>query len=149
MNHNTSVRHVNGVAFGALGLAVATALGAAIGLAFAPQSGAKTRKELWQKAQGLATTFQQSKETVQNLLAEVFGSVDDQLEQAYLEIRGHILAAVDDISDKRQLTQKRFDKIVDDAIAEVTKGKDWAEDQVKALAERLKGEWEAIQTQLK
>lgn len=134
---------------GALGLAIAAALGAAAGLMFAPQSGAKTRKELGEKAEALATTFKESKEDIQSWLTDTFGTVSDGLEEAYLNIRGHILAAIDEVEDKAKLTQKSYDKIVDSIVKELSKDRDWAEDKIEALAKRFKGEWKKIQPTLK
>lgn len=148
MQHNTSVKDGNGVAMGALGLAVAAALGAAIGLMFAPQSGEKTRKELAQKAESLAATFQQSRESIQKWLTDIFGAVNDQLEEFYLNMRGHILAAVDAVEDKKHFTQQQFESIVDDVIKNAAKGREWTEDKVEVLAHRFKAEWKEIHSKL-
>lgn len=145
MNQNTSDRNVNHSGVGALGLAVAAAIGAALGLAFAPQSGEKTRKELWNKAQDLASGFNETRENVQKFLSDTFGQVTDDLEKAYVEIRGRVIAAVDDISDKTGFTQKKYHEIVDEAVNSIAQGKKWAEKEITAITKRLNDEWEKVQ----
>lgn len=149
MQANKSDNTGNSIIAGAFGLAVAAALGAAAGLLFAPQSGAKTRDEIGKKAEAIATTFKQSREEIQEWLTEIFGTVNDTLEEAYLNIRGHILAGIDEVADKAQMTQKAYEKIVDDVVKEASKDRDWAEEKVQALAKKFKGEWKKIHSQLK
>ena len=152
MQQNTGVRDKGGTSSGVrstLGLAIAAALGAAVGIMFAPQSGDKTRKELAKKAESLATTFQESRESIQNWLTQVFGSVSDQLEEIYLNIRGDILASIDEIEDKKHLTQKKYDAIVDSIIDEAAKNRDWAADKVEAWKDRFHAEWKDIQAKIK
>lgn len=149
MQKNEANSAGRGIVAGALGVAVAAALGAAAGMLFAPQSGAKTREELGKKAEELATTFKQSKDEIHAWLTEVFGTVTDTLEEAYLTIRGNILAAVDAVEDKAKFSQKAYEKIVDDVLKEAGKDKEWAEEKVAALAKRFKGEWKKIQATLK
>ncbi len=148
MSHNTSGNTVNHSGVGALGLAVAAAIGAAIGLVFAPQSGEKTRKDLWNKAQDIASGFNETRESVQKFLTETFGRVSDDLEQAYVEIQGRVLAAIDDLSDKAELTQKRYREIVAEAVISIAEGKDWADKEVQAISKKLEGEWDKVKARI-
>lgn len=146
----TNLQKHNGgnAAMGALGFAVAAAIGAALGLAFAPKSGEETRADIAKEAQRLAKSFKQSKEHITETLQSVFGTVSDELEETYVDIRGHILAAMDDIKDKKQLTQKRFEQIVDDTVKDFADKKEWAADKVSALTDRIKAEWKDIKAEL-
>lgn len=141
MSHTPDNRS-NNLALGALGIAVAGAIGAALGLAFAPQKGEKTRDDIRKKAEELAAGFKQKREDVQKTLTEMFGNVSDDLEQAYVEIRGNILAGLDDLKAKKKATQANFEKLVDEVVDEAAKSGKWAKDKVKAMTDKVKSEWE-------
>lgn len=141
MSHSPDNRS-NNLALGALGIAVAAAIGAALGLAFAPQKGEKTRDDIRKKAEELAAGFKQKREDVQKTLTEIFGNVSDDLEKAYVEIRGNILAGLDDLKAKKKATQANFEKLVDQVVDEATKSGKWAKDKVKAMTNKIKSEWE-------
>lgn len=132
----------NGFALGALGIAVAAAIGAGLGLAFAPQKGEKTRDDIRKKAEELAAGFKHKREDVQKTLTDMFGKVSDDLEQAYVEIRGNILAGLDDLKAKKKATQANFEKLVDEIVDTAAKDGKWAKDKVKAMTDKIKGEWE-------
>ncbi len=147
MSHPTD-HGSNNLALGALGIAVAAAIGAGLGLAFAPQKGEKTRDDIRKKAEALASGFKQKREDVQKTLTEMFGNVSDDLEQAYVEIRGNILAGLDDLKAKKKATQANFEKLVDDVVDEAAKSGKWAKDKVKAMTDKVKGEWEDFKADL-
>ena len=145
---NSTPNSGSNIAMGALGFAVAAAIGAALGLAFAPKSGEETRADIAKEANRLAKGFKQSKDQITETLQSVFGTVNSELEKTYIEIRGHILAAMDEIKDKKQFTQKHFEKIVDDTVKDFAAKKDWATDKITTLSERIKAEWKDIQAEL-
>ena len=138
----------NKLAMGALGIAVAAAIGAALGLAFAPQKGEKTRDDIRKKAEELAAGFKQKREDVQKTLSDMFGNVSEDLEKAYVEVRANIIAGLDDLKAKKKATQANFEKLVDEVIDEAAKKGKWAKDKVSALADKVKAEWEDFQAEL-
>jgi gas vesicle protein len=124
-----------------LGFAVAMALGATLGILFAPKEGAETQKDIMEKAQQLANKFNKNREDVQTIVKNIFGEVNDELEKDYLELQGHILAMADDIKDKTGLDQKKYDKIVHDAVKQFSKGRKWTEKSINALIEEFNKDW--------
>lgn len=148
MSNTTSSNHVNKAGLSALSFAIAAALGAAIGLVLAPQSGEKTRKDLWNKAQDIATALNETRESVQKFLTDTFGKVTDDLEQTYIELRGRVLATADDLSGQAELTQKKYQKIVEEAVDNIAKGKEWAKSEVESVTKKLNNEWEKVQSHL-
>lgn len=147
MNTNSHPGEHN-LALGALGIAVAAAIGAAVGLAFAPQSGEKTREDIRKKADELASSFKQKREDIQKMLSEMFGHVNDELEKAYVEVRGYIIAGLDDLNTKKKATQANFEKLVDDVVGNAAEKGKWTEDQVKALSKKIKAEWNEFKSNM-
>ncbi len=127
-----------------LGFAVAVALGATLGVIFAPKEGSKTQKDIIDKAQELAKKFKKGREDIQKNVEQIFGEVSEDLEKSYLELQGNILAQWDHIEDQGELTQKNYKKIVDDTIKEFSKGKKWSEKALKNLKENFEQAWEDL-----
>ena len=100
-----------------LGWAIAMALGAALGVMFAPKKGEETREELREHAKRIAERFSETKAQVQEKVKRVFGDVSDEFERDYIELRGHFLAAVNDLrKSKERLTQRRYNDMVDEVV---------------------------------
>ncbi|MBP9717997.1 YtxH domain-containing protein [Candidatus Gracilibacteria bacterium] len=128
----------------ALGIAVAAALGAGLGLLFAPKDGSAMRSKLMDKVKDLAHRFNKNRVQVQEAVKEIFGEITDELEKDYVEIRSHILAAVDEIEDKAKFSKKKYESIVEDTINEFAEGREWATKEKNNLIKNLKEEWENI-----
>lgn len=139
--HDSSDQKGKGPLSAGLGFAIAMALGATLGILFAPKEGAETQKDIMDKAQQLAKKFNKNREDVQSIVKNIFGEVSDELEKDYLELQGDILAMADDIKDKTELTQKKYDEIVHDAVKQFSKGKKWTEKSVHSLIEEFKKDW--------
>ena len=126
-----------------LGFAVAMALGATLGVLFAPKEGTETQKDIAEKAMLLAKKFNKSRKEVQAAVKDIFGEVTEELEKNYLELQGEILASIDDIKDIKELTENKYDQIVQDVVKHFSKGKKWTEKAIKNLIEELKKDWTA------
>jgi len=125
-----------------LGIAIAVALGATLGILFAPKEGAETQKELMEKAKELAKNFKKTRKQMQDTLQEIFGEVTESLEKNYLELQGNILAQIDEIKDKAEFTKDKYDEIVTEAVKQYAKGKKWTEKSINALTKELQKDWE-------
>lgn len=132
----------NGAAF--LGVAVAAAIGATLGLVLAPKSGKQLRKDIVKKATTLAKRFGKTRDQVQEIVYSTFGKVNNELEQNYIEIRAQVLAMIEQLGTKSKLTQKKYHAIVEEAVASYAKAKKWTASVIKKLIEDLKLEWETI-----
>ncbi|MFA5828915.1 MAG: YtxH domain-containing protein [Candidatus Gracilibacteria bacterium] len=139
--HDSSDQKGKGPLSAGLGFAIAMALGATLGILFAPKEGTETQKDIMDKAQQLAKKFNKNREDVQTIVKNIFGEVSDELEKDFLELQGDILATADDIKDKTELTQKKYDEIVHDAVKQFSKGKKWTEKSVHSLIEEFKKDW--------
>lgn len=139
--HDSSDQKGKGPLSAGLGFAIAMALGATLGILFAPKEGSETQKDIMDKAQQLAKKFNKNREDVQAIVKNIFGEVSDELEKDYLELQGDILATADDLKDKTELTQKKYDEIVHDAVKQFSKGKKWTEKSVHSLIEEFKKDW--------
>jgi len=139
----------------ALGLAIAAAIGAAVGIMFAPKSGEKTRKEiknkaedLNQKAQDLAQKFGNNLEKMRDQVMESFGEINEHLQKSYLEMKGDIIAEIDDIKDKNGLTEDKYKKIVRDIVEKYAREKKWPTDKVERLKKNFQKDWSHIKEKL-
>ena len=129
---------------GGLGLAVAMALGATLGILFAPKEGAETQKDLVEKAQQLARQFNKNREDVQATVKNIFGEVSDELEKNYLEVQGDILAQLDELKGKTDLTQKKYNEMIADTVSNFSKGKKWSKNVIKNLQDSFGDAWEEM-----
>ena len=124
-----------------LGLAVAMALGATLGVLFAPKEGKETQKDLMGKAQELAKNFKKNRVEIQESIQKVFGEVTKELEENYLELEGNILARMDELKDKAELTKQKYEEIVQDTVEQFSKGKKWSGKNIQALIKELQKDW--------
>lgn len=132
-----------------LGLAIAMALGATLGILFAPKEGSETQKDIAEKAHHLAKKFNKSRADLQKSVKVIFGEVSDELEKNYLELQGDILAQWDLVQDKAELTQKKYNEIVSDKIKEFARSKKWSERVIKKLQENFVKDWDEIKRSMK
>lgn len=136
---NENATHSKGGLTAGLGIAVAMALGATLGILFAPKEGTETQKDIMEKAHELAKKFKKSRKEVQETLKNIFGEVTKELEENYLELQGNILAQLDDIKD--ELTEKKYYKIVQDAVTQFSEDKKWTEKSIHSLVSELQKDW--------
>lgn len=127
-----------------LGFAIAMAIGATLGVLFAPKEGSKTQKDVMKKASELAKGFNKGRKEVQEAVQNIFGEVTEEFEKDYLEIQGNVIAAIDELKDKSDLTHKKYKEIVEDTVAAFSKGKHWAKKTIDALTEELQNGWDDV-----
>ncbi len=142
--HHSSNQKGKGPLSAGLGFAIAMALGATLGVLFAPKEGVETQKDIMEKAQQLAKKINKSREDVQTTVKNIFGEVSDDLEKNYLELQGNILAQMDDMEDQAELTQKKYDEIVSETVKEFSKDKKWSQKIVKNLKENFSEAWKEL-----
>lgn len=127
-----------------LALALAGAIGAALGLMFAPKSGEEMREDITHRAQDLAVKFKKSKEDVQQSIMKIFGQVSDELEKDYVQLRANVMAEIDELKDKKDLTKDRYSELVSRAIKSYSKGKEWTKESMQDLRKHFEDEWSDI-----
>lgn len=142
-------RDHSGTGSAALGMAVAAAIGATLGLIFAPKSGKELRKDLTKQAKQAAKKFKKTRAQVQEIVYSTFGQVNAELEQGYIELRSQILSMIEQLGSKAKLTQKKYDAMVEDVVDLYAKGKKWKDEAVKKLLKDLKAEWKQIKGESK
>lgn len=101
-----------------VGPAIAMTPGATLGVLFAPKEDAETYA------------------TVES----IFGEVTKELEEDYRELRGNILAKLDDFHAKAELGKEKYDEVVKEVVEHFSKGKKWTEKSIKALIKQLQKE---------
>jgi gas vesicle protein len=126
------------------GLAIAGALAAGLGLFLRSEKGHELRDDLKDKAKDLAERFQQKREDLQEKVSNVFGELTDDLETSYLEVQGKVLADVHSLKKGADLTKEKFDQMVDKAVEEYSKQRQWSEGVTKELKTNLKQDWKEI-----
>lgn len=136
--------HKGGAGGALLGLGVAMAIGGALGLIFAPKSGEEMREDTMDQAKKIAKKFNKTRAEVTAMVESIFGSVTDELERNYLEVRGDVMAAIEDLQEKGELTKAKYEKEVDKAVKQFAKNKKWTEQQAKKLSKNLEDAWEDI-----
>ncbi len=129
----------------ALGFAVAAAVGAALGLMYAPKPGKELRKDLSKQALSLAKKFKKTRAQVQEIVYDTFGKVTDELEKDYIEVRAHVLAAMEQLDQGAKLTQKKYKEIVKQAVKMYAKGRKWTEATMRKLTKNLEKDWEELE----
>ena len=144
--HDQDVKDTHGHPL--LGLAIAGALAAGIGLFLRSEKGHEVREDVSVKAKELASRFQQKREDLQEKVSKVFGELTDDLETSYLEVQGKILADVHSMKKGAELTRDKFDDMVDKAVDEFTKDRKWSEGVAKELKSNLKQDWKEIKSLL-
>jgi gas vesicle protein len=130
-----------GMAAGTLGFLVASSIGAALGVLFAPKAGVETRGELAEKARQMAWRFKRNRAELQDSVKKIFGKISDELEQAYLQVRGEVMAQMDAL-DPAENTKAAYRDIVKSAVTTVAKGKKWTKAQTDKFVAHLEGEYE-------
>ena len=127
-----------------LALALAGALGAALGLIFAPKSGEELRDDITHRAHDLAGKFTKTKEEVQDSIMKIFGQVSDELEKDYVQVRANVMAKIDELKDNKSFTTDRYNELVSKAIKSYSKGKEWTKESIRDLKKHFEGEWNDI-----
>ena len=127
-----------------LGIAVAMAIGAALGLIFAPKSGEEMRQETAEKAKEIARKFKKTREEVASTVKEIFGEINDELERNYIEIRANVLTMLEDLKERGEVTKENYQKMVEKTVKQFSKGKKWSETAIKKLREDLESSWDEI-----
>ncbi len=126
------------------GLAVAAILAAGVGLLLRTEKGQEIKEDIAERAKHVAKQFNKTRKEIQDEVMAAFGSLSDELEEDYLEIQGHLLAKVDDLKDKKELTQEKFEEMSDKLVDKFSKGREWSEDAISNLKSSLRKEWKHI-----
>ncbi len=137
--------HGKGLAAGTLGLLVASSIGAALGVMFAPKAGKETRGELSEKARRLAWRFKRNRAELQESVKDIFGKLSEELEQAYLQVRGEVLAQMDALAPGGD-AKMAYNDVVKTAVTAAAKGKKWTKTQIDKFISHLESEYEEPKT---
>lgn len=144
MAHHDDCDHCSGAGKKVFGAAFAAAIGAVIGLLFAPKPGKQMRKDIAKQANTLKKNIQDKSSEIQERVYSTFENVEEQLEKHYAELKVQVLAAVEQLDSKVRLTEKKYHAIVDRVVSLYTEGKEWTEETVQSLTKKLKKEWSKL-----
>jgi gas vesicle protein len=117
------------------------AIGAGLGVLFAPQKGKDTQKFLLKKGRALKEKFQSGSEELKEKLTDIFGEVTAEVENSYAELQDYVAEKVEQIKESADLTQRKYNEIVQEAVHEYSKGKNWTKDSIRKLSENLRESW--------
>jgi len=131
---------------GLLALAIAAAIGTAAGIIFAPKSGEETRDDLSAQAALLAKKFTKTRADIQKSLKEIFGDVSEELEKNYIQVRANVLEGVENLKERSELTQRKYNEIVETAVAKYAEGRDWTVKSINELIKNIQQDWQDINT---
>jgi len=143
MTHSTQT-HDHSTLFG---LAIAGALAAGLGLFLRSEKGQEVREDLSEKAHELAQRFQQKREDLQGKVSKVFGDLSDDLETSYLEVQGKVLADIHSMKKGANLTQDKFESLVDKVVEQFSEDRKWSSSVSKELKSHLKQDWKEVKAQ--
>lgn len=121
---------------------MASSIGAMLGILFAPKAGSEVRTDLAERARQLAWRFKRSRAELQESVRDIFGKISDELEQAYLEVRGDVMARMDELEPGTD-TEAAYRKIVRSAVMAAAKGRRWSKAQVEKFVTHLEREYES------
>lgn len=130
-----------------LGWSVAALIGASLGLLFLTDKGKEVREETTEKAKDLAKKFNKTRKDVQSYVGHIFGQVSEELEKNYLEIKGYIIANIEE--QKNNFNEKKYDHLVDETVKKFSKGREWSKDTLNKLSNHLKEDWKEIKEDFK
>jgi phytoene/squalene synthetase len=125
-----------------LALAVAATIATSLGLLFGTRKGEEVQEDIKDKATEVASKFNKTREQVQGKVKKSFNEVSDDLENAYVEVHSTILTELDARKEKAPLEKSEFDKLIDGAVKEFSKGREWTTEKLKKLSQTLKEDWE-------
>lgn len=123
-----------------LSFALSAAIGGALGLLFAPKKGQEMREDVLKEAKSLARHFGENRAEIQHKLEKIFGEVNEDLEKTYIEIKANILASIKGFKGNLELTDDKYEKLVEETVKKFAKGKKWLEKSVLALIDNFKKE---------
>lgn len=129
------------MAAGTLGFLVASSIGAALGVLFAPKTGKETRTQLTERARQLAWRFKKSRAEVQAHVRDIFGKITDDLERSYLQVRGEVMAQMETLESGED-TKAAYRNIVKSVVNTVAKGQKWTKAQIDRFVAHLEDEYQ-------
>lgn len=129
-----------------LALAVAATIASGLGLLFGTRKGEEIQEDIKDKATEVASKFNKTREQVQGQIKKSFDEVSDDLEHAYVEVHSIVLTELDARKEKTPLKKSEFDKLVDSAVKEFSKGREWTTEKLKKLSQTLKEDWEELKS---
>jgi ElaB/YqjD/DUF883 family membrane-anchored ribosome-binding protein len=102
------------------------------------------RADTAEQAKRIAQKFRRTRAEMAEMIREVFGEVTEELEKDYLEIRGEIMALVEEMKDSGELTKEKYNQAVDTVVSQFAKGRRWSRTASKKLINSLEDEWNNI-----
>lgn len=127
-----------------LALTVAATIATGLGLLFGTRKGEEIQDDIKDKATEMAGKFNKTREQIQDQIKKSFDEISDELEYAYLEVHSILLTELDARKKDSPLKESEFDKMVDGAVKEFSKGRDWTKEKLKKLNQTLKEDWEEV-----
>lgn len=133
----------------ALGLAVAAAIATGMGILYNSNKAKRVKEEFKEKAAEMAQNFHKKRSEIKRNVESIFGEVSDELEEIYIDLHGRLMAEVDELKDKAELTEEKYDTLVDQVVEEYSQGREWSRDMVRNLKDDLVDDWKQFKKNLK
>lgn len=126
-------------------VALGAIIGATIGLLNAPKKGSELRDELTKDGEKLWRQLKITKKQIDPMVKSVFGEVSPETLKIWAKAKADILARV--VKEGANLTQEKYNRIVDSAVKRATKSVKW-EKKKKKLSAQFKGMFKDIKRKM-
>lgn len=123
--------------------------GAVGGLLLAPQSGKETREDIARVAKEIEKNIRSGAKETQSRAKAVFGQASKEAVKSYEKVKGMVvdkLVALKSAGDK--IDKEKYEKIVDDVVAEFKGDAKVTREGIVRLKSQLKKDWEKVKKAL-
>lgn len=130
----------------ALVFAILASIGGALGFILSKQKNKEEdiTNDIVEKGKEIAKKFKKSMSDIESNIKEIFGNISENLKEKYLELQAEILAGIDEMDEKKELTQKKYNKLVSDVVERYAKAEEWTEEQKDKLIEIINNNWDEV-----
>ncbi len=128
-----------------LGLLLGAIGGALAGILYAPKAGKETREEAAKKIKELQKKFSDAE--IERKVKTIFGKVTEETKDIYLNASKAVLERVADLKKRAgKIDRKKYQKLVDDVVSDVTASAKHSAKTLKLLKDNLVSDWKDFVT---
>ena len=125
-----------------LGWTLAAAIGAGLGLLFAPKSGEELREDIKDQAHKLKEKWNLNRQEIQEKVKDIFGEVSEDLEKSYISARSELMAGIEELKEKGEVTKEKFSELIEDILDGVSEKTEYPKKTLDKFKKSLKDEWD-------